>query len=111
MTRTNVYFLSLAPRSELLTDLGLATTERPRGSAARRHRPLTNFDLLEPGGVFANLEHVASPSHRLHPALLASIREPLKDEGSSDRPLDVKSQHGCAHALSTTSTAPGGGSR
>ena len=47
------------------------------------------FDLLEPGGVFANFEHVASPTHRLHLAFFAAIGEPLEDEDPSDRLLDV----------------------
>ncbi len=50
------------------------------------------FGLLEPGGVFANFEHVASPSHRLHLAFFAAIGEPLEDEDPSDRLLDVESQ-------------------
>ncbi len=50
------------------------------------------FDLLEPGGVFANFEHVASPTHRLHVAFFAAIGEPLEDEDPSDHLLDVASQ-------------------
>ena len=50
------------------------------------------FELLEPGGVFANLEHVASPTHRLHLAFFAAIDEPLEDEDPSDRLLDVETQ-------------------
>jgi tRNA (cmo5U34)-methyltransferase len=50
------------------------------------------FDLLEPGGVFANFEHVASPTRRLHLAFLAAIGEPLEDEDPSDRLIDIESQ-------------------
>ena len=50
------------------------------------------FELLEPGGVFANLEHVASASERLHLAFFAAIGEPLEWEDPSDRLLDVHSQ-------------------
>ncbi len=50
------------------------------------------FELLEPGGVFANFEHVASPTRRLHLAFLAAIGEPLQDEDPSDRLLDVETQ-------------------
>ena len=48
--------------------------------------------LLEPGGVFANFEHVASPTHRLHLAFFAAIDEPLEHEDPSDRLLDVETQ-------------------
>ncbi len=48
--------------------------------------------LLAPGGVFVNLEHVASPSERLHHAFFAAIGEPLEDEDPSDRLLDVQTQ-------------------
>jgi len=50
------------------------------------------LDLLEPGGVFANLEHVASPTHRLHLAFFAAIGEPLEHEDPPDRLLDVETQ-------------------
>lgn len=52
------------------------------------------FDLLEPGGVFANFEHVASPTPRLHTAFFAAIEEPLENEDPSDRLLDVETQLG-----------------
>jgi SAM-dependent methyltransferase len=50
------------------------------------------FDLLEPGGVFANFEHVASPTPRLHRAFFAAIEEPIENEDPSDRLLDVETQ-------------------
>ena len=50
------------------------------------------FDLLEPGGVFANFEHVASATHRLHLMFFAAIGEPLEHEDPSDRLLDVETQ-------------------
>jgi SAM-dependent methyltransferase len=50
------------------------------------------FDLLEPGGVFANFEHVASATHHLHLAFFAALGEPIEDEDPSDRLLDVQRQ-------------------
>jgi SAM-dependent methyltransferase len=50
------------------------------------------FELLEPGGVFANFEHVASSSPRLHRAFFAAIDVPVEDEDPSDRLLDVETQ-------------------
>ena len=52
------------------------------------------FDALEPGGVFANFEHVASPTHRLHLAFYEAIGEPIENEDPSDRLLDVETQLG-----------------
>jgi tRNA (cmo5U34)-methyltransferase len=57
------------------------------------------FDLLEPGGVFANFEHVASPTHRLHLAFFAAIDEPIENEDPSDRLLDVETQLGWLREL------------
>jgi tRNA (cmo5U34)-methyltransferase len=57
------------------------------------------FDLLEPGGVFANLEHVASPTERLHIAFFAAIGEPLEDADPSDRLLGVETQLGWLREL------------
>jgi len=52
------------------------------------------FELLEPGGVFANFEHVASATRRLHLMFFAAIDEPLEHEDPSDRLLDVETQLG-----------------
>jgi SAM-dependent methyltransferase len=52
------------------------------------------FELLEPGGVFANFEHVASPTPRLHRAFFEAIGEPLENEDPSDRTVDVGTQLG-----------------
>lgn len=52
------------------------------------------FDLLEPDGVFANFEHVASATPRLHLAFFAAIDEPIENEDPSDRLLDVETQLG-----------------
>jgi len=57
------------------------------------------LDLLEPGGVFANLEHVASPTERLHVAFFAAIGEPLEDADPSDRLLGVEPQLGWLREL------------
>lgn len=57
------------------------------------------FDLLDPGGVFANFEHVASPSRRLHLAFFAAIDEPIENEDPSDRLLDVETQLGWLREL------------
>jgi tRNA (cmo5U34)-methyltransferase len=55
------------------------------------------FDLLEPGGVLANFEHVASPTQRLHEAFFAAIDEPLECEDPSDRLVAVETQLGWLH--------------
>jgi SAM-dependent methyltransferase len=57
------------------------------------------FELLEPGGVFANFEHVASPTPRLHRAFFEAIREPIENEDPSDRTLDVETQLGWLREL------------
>jgi tRNA (cmo5U34)-methyltransferase len=57
------------------------------------------FELLEPGGVFANFEHVASASDRLHAAFFAAIGERIEDEDPSDRLLDVETQLGWLREL------------
>lgn len=50
------------------------------------------LDVLEPNGVFANFEHVASPTERLHLAFFTAIDEPIEEEDPSDRTLDVGTQ-------------------
>lgn len=50
------------------------------------------FAMLAPGGLFANFEHVSSPSDRLHLEFFAAIDEPLDREDPSDRLLDVGTQ-------------------
>lgn len=50
------------------------------------------YDLLNPGGVFCNLEHVASPTPRLHEEFLQSIGFTVETEDPSNKLLDLETQ-------------------
>jgi tRNA (cmo5U34)-methyltransferase len=52
------------------------------------------FSLLSPGGVFLNLEHVASATTALHHKFLASMNTAPEDEDPSNKLLDVETQLG-----------------
>ncbi len=50
------------------------------------------FNLLEPHGVFCNLEHVASPNERVHARFMTAMDMMPEDEDPSNKLLDVETQ-------------------
>jgi len=57
------------------------------------------FERLEVGGVFANLEHVASPTERLHRRFYEALGYGPDWEDPSNRLLDVETQLGWLREL------------
>jgi tRNA (cmo5U34)-methyltransferase len=52
------------------------------------------YALLNPGGIFCNLDHVASPTPRLHQEFLEHIGFTVETEDPSNKLLDVETQLG-----------------
>jgi ubiquinone/menaquinone biosynthesis C-methylase UbiE len=60
------------------------------------------YDLLNPGGVFCNLEHVASPTPQLHKEFLERIGFTVETEDPSNKLLDVETQLGWLREIGFT---------
>ncbi len=70
--------------------------ERKRALYAEIH------GLLNPGGVFCNLEHVASPTPSLHKEFLQRIGFTVETEDPSNKLLDVETQLGWLREIGFT---------
>jgi tRNA (cmo5U34)-methyltransferase len=57
------------------------------------------FRLLTRGGVFLNLEHVASPTQALHEKFLRTLNAEPADEDPSNKLLDVETQLGWLRSI------------
>lgn len=60
------------------------------------------YRVLTPGGPFANLEHVSSPTQALHERYLEKLGIPLLGEDPSNKTLDVETQLGWLRAIGFT---------
>ncbi len=60
------------------------------------------FELLEPGGIFCNLEHVSSPTANLHEQFLQALGVPLEEDDPSNQLLDIETQLGWLREIGFT---------
>jgi hypothetical protein len=68
------------------------------------------FEMREPGGVFCNLEHVASPTRRLHEEFYRSMGMTSADEDPSNRRVSVDEQLAWLSEIGFVETDPPGAS-
>ncbi len=57
------------------------------------------FDLLGPGGIFLNLEHVASPTERLHHRFVSCLGQTPEQEDPSNQLAGLEPQLGWLRAI------------
>jgi len=96
--RPNVRIVAHDLAEPLLKDLG--TFDAIVSSFAIHHLPHTRkrtlyeevYERLRPGGIFCNLEHVASSTVSLHEHFLALLDVRPEDEDPSNKLLDVDQQ-------------------
>lgn len=60
------------------------------------------FNILIPGGVFCNLEHVASPTEQLHLEFLKSMGVAPENDDPSNKLLDMETQLGWLREIGFT---------
>jgi tRNA (cmo5U34)-methyltransferase len=60
------------------------------------------FRLLNSGGVFCNLEHVASPTSQLHEEFMLALGQSVETEDPSNKLLDLETQLGWLRELGFT---------
>lgn len=52
------------------------------------------YSMLQPGGIFCNLEHVSSPNERIHFRFVSAMNMTAEGEDPSNRLLDTETQLG-----------------
>ena len=57
------------------------------------------FRALTPGRIFCNLEHVSSPTPRLHAQFLAALGQTVESEDPSNKLLDLETQLGWLRSI------------